>query len=136
MAVTNVVNGDNFIIEVDGTAIAHSTSGSLSISSDLPDATTKDSGGWTENFAGNNSFSGSSDGLVSFVETVGLKDLTALQIAKTVVTIKMTTNVVGQDEYEGEARISDVSIDSPQGAPVTYSLSFDGCGALTQTTIV
>lgn len=136
MAVTNVVNGDIMIIEFDGTALAHTTSNSISISSDLPDATTKDSGGWTENFAGNNSWSGSADGLVSFVEATGAKDLTALAIAKTVVTIKFTTNVVGQDEYEGEARLSDVSIDSPQGAPVTYSLSFEGCGVLTQTTIV
>jgi len=48
MATTGVFNGTNLLLKVEGDTIGHTTSCSLTISHDLPDATTKDSNGFSE----------------------------------------------------------------------------------------
>ena len=45
-------NATDLILKVNGTPIAHSTSATLNINQDLPDATSKDSAGWSENIRG------------------------------------------------------------------------------------
>ena len=70
MATTGVLNGTSLVVLIGTEVIAHATSCSLSVSSDLPDATTKDSGGWNENIAGAKSWSLTTDGLAT-VEGTG-----------------------------------------------------------------
>ena len=48
MPTTSVFNGTNLILTVEGDTLGHTTSCSLSLSNDLPEATTKDSNGFQE----------------------------------------------------------------------------------------
>jgi len=70
MPTTGIFNGTNLVVLVGTEVVAHSTSCSLSVSADLPDATTKSSGGWAEQIAGLRSWSLTTDGLAT-VEPTG-----------------------------------------------------------------
>ena len=63
MPTTSVFNGTNLILTVEGATLGHTTSCSLSLSNDLPEATTKDSNGLQEVIAGVISGEISFDGL-------------------------------------------------------------------------
>ena len=43
MATTGIFNGTNLILKVEGSTLGHTTSCSLNLSNDLPEATSKDS---------------------------------------------------------------------------------------------
>ncbi len=71
MATVGVFNGTNLLLKfaADGgspASIGHSTSCSLSLSNDLPEATTKDSSGYQEVIAGVKSGEISFEGLVAY----------------------------------------------------------------------
>jgi len=52
MPTSGVFNGTNLVLSVEGTNLGHTTSCSLTLSTDLPEATTKDSSGFQEVIAG------------------------------------------------------------------------------------
>ena len=54
MATTGVFNGTDLILKVESTTLGHTTSCTLTLSNDLPDATTKDSSGFSEVIAERN----------------------------------------------------------------------------------
>jgi hypothetical protein len=92
-----LINGTNLTIKVGGVAILKATSASLELSVDLPDATTKDSAGWSEFFAGVRSFTLSSDGLVDYATSASVEtdELVALLIARTAVAVEFSTSTSG-----------------------------------------
>ena len=78
MATTGIFNGTLLVVKIGGVAVAHSTSCSLSVSTDLPDSTTKDSLGWAQQIQGLRSWSVSTDGLAgieSAAAGVNVEDL-------------------------------------------------------------
>ena len=52
MATTGKIDGNNLLIYVQGSAVACTTSASLSMSMSSIDTTCKDSGGWASSIAG------------------------------------------------------------------------------------
>jgi hypothetical protein len=54
MATTGVFNGTNLVLKIEGGTLGHTTSCSLSLSNDLPEATSKDSSGFQQVIAGSN----------------------------------------------------------------------------------
>lgn len=136
MATAGVFNGTSLIVYVGTNVVAHATSCSLSVSADLPDATTKDSGGWAEEIAGLRSWSMTTDGLAVVSGTdYNVEDLYALVSGRTEVTLKFTTNnggtaVVGDAKWTGDAFIESLDMTADMESPVTFSASFKGTGAL------
>ena len=70
---STVFNGTNLLLKAiaDGGTLAtigHTTSCTLSVNQELPDATTKDSSGYAENINGLRSFEISFDGLVDYTD--------------------------------------------------------------------
>ena len=69
MATTGVFSGTDLILKIESTTLGHTTSCSLTLNSDLPEATTKDSNGFQEVIAGVMSGEISFDGLVAYDDT-------------------------------------------------------------------
>lgn len=142
MATTGVFNGTSLVVLVGTEVIAHATSCTLSVSADLPDATTKQSGGWAEEIAGLRSWSLTTDGLAT-VEPTGTNyvvgDLFSALNGRTKVTVKFTTvngstPITGDLYWEGDAFLESLDITADMESPVTYSASFTGTGELSQGT--
>ena len=142
MPTTGIFNGTNLVVLVGAEVIAHSTSCSLSVSADLPDSTTKQSGGWAEEIAGLRSWSLTTDGLAT-VEPTGTSyvvgDIVSALNGRTAVTVKFTTAngstvIAGDLVWSGSAFVESLDITADMESPVTYSASFTGTGVLTQAT--
>jgi len=149
MATTSVFNGTSLVVLIGAEVIAFSTSCSLSIAIDAPDASTKESLGWATEIGGQKSWSLTTDGLATVVPGatatyISTSELTALAVARTAVSVKFTTvdnstvggvtPVTGDSIWSGSAFIESVDITADMENPVTYSVSFKGTGALTQST--
>jgi predicted secreted protein len=140
MPTTGIFNGTNLVVLVGTEVVAHSTSCSLSVSADLPDATTKSSGGWAEEIAGLRSWSLTTDGLATVEPTnvnYSVGDIFSALNGRTAVTVKFTTVtgstlVVGDLAWTGLAFVESLDITADMESPVTYSASFTGTGVLTQ----
>jgi predicted secreted protein len=140
MPTTGIFNGTNLVVLVGTEVVAHSTSCSLSVSADLPDATTKSSGGWAEQIAGLRSWSLTTDGLAT-VEPTGTNyvvgDIFSALNGRQTVTVKFTTvsgstPVNGDLIWYGSAFVESLDITADMESPATYSVSFTGQGQLTQ----
>lgn len=142
MATTGIVNGTSLVVLVGTEVVAHATSCTLTVSTDLPDATTKQSGGWAQEIAGLRSWSLTTDGLAT-VEPTGtdyvVGDIFAALNGRTAVTVKFTTvngstPIVGDLIWSGSAFVESLDITADMESPATYSASFTGTGVLTQAT--
>jgi predicted secreted protein len=146
MATTSVFNGTSLVVLIGTEVIAFATSCSLSIATDAPDASTKQSLGWADEIGGQKSWSLTTDGLATVVPGavatyISTTELSNLAIARTAVTVKFTTvdnstvggvtPVTGDTIYSGSAFIESVDMTADMENPVTYSVSFKGTGALT-----
>jgi predicted secreted protein len=142
MATTGVFNGTQLVVLVGTEVIAHATSCSLSVSADLPDATTKQSGGWAEEIAGLRSWSLTTDGLATVEPTstnYSVGDIFSALNGRTKVTVKFTTAngstpITGDLYWYGDAFVESLDVTADMESPVTYSVSFTGSGLLTQAT--
>jgi predicted secreted protein len=87
------INGTELLIYVDNVAVGGTRTCTFSTNQDLPDATTKDSGGWAEHIKGLRDWSISFDGLYDPTLNYGYKELYELISDRTqVVTMKLQFN--------------------------------------------
>ena len=140
-ATVGLFNGTSLVVLVNGQVLGHSTSCSLSLAIDAPDASTKQSGGWAEEIGGQRSWSVTTDGLSTvapgvLATYVSTDELMILAAARTAVTVMFTTVSSGStvnpgDVYwSGQAFIESVDITADMENAATYSVSFKGTGAL------
>ena len=134
MATTGILNGTALLLYVGGTAVAHCTSHTLSVSMSTRDATTKDSAGWSAALEGLRSWEASGEGLVAFDAAYGYSDLFALITSRAAVTIKLSTEETGDKYLSGSARLTSLEESAGTEESVTFSFSFEGTGALTEYT--
>jgi predicted secreted protein len=142
MATTGVFNGTNLVILVGAEVIAHAKNCSLSVKANLPDASTKDSGGWADHIGGQMSWSLKTDGLATVTPTGAdyvVGDIFTALTDRTTVTVKFTTYngssaILGDLYWAGDAFIESLDMTADMEAPVTFSASFTGNGVLTQAT--
>ena len=144
MATTGVFNGTSLVVLISNQVIAHSTSCSLSLAVDAPDASDKEAAGWAVEIGGQKSWSVTTDGLstvvpgvlASYVSTDELMILAADRVAVTLkfTTVTGTTPTTGDVYWTGNAFIESVDITADMENPVTFSVSFKGTGALTTGT--
>ena len=144
MPTTGVFNGTSLVVLVGTEVVAHATSCSLSFSVDLPESTTKQSGGWVDHIGGAKSWTLTTDGLAtvdpaataSYYTTGELMTAIANRATVTVkfTTVSGTTPVTGDLIWSGSAFIESMEITADMESPVTYSATFTGTGALTQAT--
>jgi TP901-1 family phage major tail protein len=111
------------------TKIAGQRGGKLNRSSDTIDTTTKDSEGWKEADYGLKEWSIDADGLLTEDDT-GYQKLEECFMSGTKVKIQLQT--AAENKYSGMALITDFPIDAPYNDDATYSVKFQGNGALSK----
>ena len=137
------IKGQNLRVMVGGKCIAMSTSAQFHISAQLEDSSTKDStGDWQEQEVVGLSWDASCDALVTLTDngTNGelATDLMSVMINKTPVTLTFdqtagTNNRTGQNatiKRSGSAYISDIQITAQNRQNSTFTVQFQGTGAL------
>jgi len=141
-----VVNGTDLLLSMNGAVVAHAKSHTISVSTDMRDTTSKSSAGWKEQAKGRFSWNAKVDGLVSY--EAGLCNYSSLMTAMlagvevTITSIDNTggtivgglvTPLAGAAKYTGNAIITNVELSAGDGENVTFSVSFEGTGALVPT---
>ena len=136
MATTGIMNGTLSTLTVGGTSIAHLTSTEFGFEMETRDASSKDSGGDKDVLEGMKSFSGSGSGFFAEDAAFGFTDLFASYTARTPVTIIWGTAVVGDKTYSGSCYITSLTRSEPVEDSITFDVSFEGTGAVTEATNV
>lgn len=134
MATTGTFNGTNLILKVEDTAVGHTTSCTLTLSNDLPEATTKDSSGFQEVIAGVMSGEISFEGLVAYDDTANAIEMADYLLARTQITCVFGTAESGDDVYTAEGFLSSVEMSAEMESPVSYSGSITLTGSITKST--
>jgi hypothetical protein len=134
MATTGVFNATNLILKIESNTLGHSTSATLSLSNDLPEATTKDSSGFQEVIAGVISGEISFEGLVAYDDTLNATELNDYLLARTQLTAVFGTTTSGDDVYTAEGFLSSVENTADMESPASYSGSITLTGSITKST--
>jgi predicted secreted protein len=126
------INGTDLLLYVGPAPIAHSTSATLTIDVDLPDATTKDNAGWSDHVAGVRNWSIDFDGLVDYAASYGVEELFNNIKNKDRVTVYFTTdNKDGTFKfYTGLASCSNLTQTADMEQPVSFSGTLTGITTL------
>jgi predicted secreted protein len=128
-----ILNGTLAKIQVGGVTVAHLTSNSLTFDMATRDASSKDSAGWKQSLEGQRSFSGSGEGFFAEDATFGYTDLYNAYVTRNIVVVTWTTSNVGDYEYAGNCFITSLGKTDGLEESSTFTVSFEGTGAVTQT---
>ena len=131
-----ILNGTVFLLSIGGTALPDQTEGSISISMETRDITTKDSAGYRELLEGVRSGTISVSGLVDDDGAGGAGGVLFADLNSR----SAQTLVFGFDEatddynYSCSAFCTSLEISAATEDNVTYSATFEITGAITETT--
>ena len=136
MATTGIMNGTLLGVYAGSTLIAHATEGSISLSMDTRDATTKDSSGTRDILEATKSGTISVSALYAEDATYGVDDLMTAWSGRTALTVKFSTEVSGDHYWSASAYVTSLEVNAGMEDNVTYSATFELTGAITYTTVV
>ena len=135
MANTGVNNATIIGVYISGTLISKGKGHTLSIGNDTFDITTKDSNGWRELKPGLRNWTISGEFLFAEDSTYGFTDLFAVLNGRTSVAVKFTSNTSGDKYYHGSCFITSLEMGADMEDAQTFSATFEGTGALTESTL-
>jgi TP901-1 family phage major tail protein len=132
-----VFDGDLLLYIGEGVTkkpIAYCKTASISVNMNTKEIVTKESGIWNEKINGRLSWSGSADGMYCIISEATNKTTEQLFDALTARTaVDIVFGKEGTTEtYTGHALITSLEISSGADEIPTYSMSFEGTGALTK----
>ena len=137
------LNGTELGVYAAGTLIAYSTNCTLNINQSLRSTSSKESAGWEENMEGMRNWDVSCDALYAWLDPSGsaISNETLSEIftgylstrASFTLTFGVTSSGTGDTKYTGTAWLTSASLTAPLEDTATFSVSFQGSGALTQT---
>ena len=145
------INGSNVVIWLDyltpsttpdaADKVLFTTNCTLSITHDLPDATTKDSDGWAEHISGLRSWEVTVDGLTDFGGMAGDNLYNLWQLISARKTDARMIFAVDEDDdrsasayFYGEVSLANLELTNEMEATASFSGTLTGNGALTTTT--
>ena len=124
----SAIKGLDVLIKVGTTVVGGQRNASVEMSAETIDTTVKSTGGWAAKIPGIKSWTSSCDG-VYFLNDAGL---TAAQTAFMNGTeVKLEFSKASGLAYSGQAVITSMSVEAGQEDVVSYTISFEGTGALT-----
>ena len=135
-ALSGTAIGKQFLVYVDGTAIAHTTDCTLNVTKDMIPAVSKDTTNQTREkypHAGESSIDFA--GLYVFAAAYGPSDLFAILIAGTACNIKFSPNNSDNKYFHGNGYLTSLSVSAPDGDNVTFSGSWECDGTLSESTL-
>ena len=125
------MNGTLLGVYSAGTLIAHATEGSISLSMDTRDATTKDSSGTRDLLEATKSGTISVSALYAEDAAYGVQELMTAWSARTALTVKFSTEVSGDYYWSASAYVTSLEVNSGMEDNVSYSATFELTGAIT-----
>lgn len=134
MATTGVFNGTDLILKVEGAVVGHTTSCSLSLSMDTPEATTKDSNGFSEYIGGVKGGEVSFEGLVAYDDDSNAIEMADFLLSRTILTCVFGTAESGDAIYTAEGFLTSVEMSAEMESAVSYSGSITLTGAIVKST--
>jgi predicted secreted protein len=139
-ATPGIINATDFKIYIDTTvggsrSVAHSTSVSFQVQTDMMDATNKDSAGWDESIPGKQSWNANGDFYYDQSPegtTNGVVQLWNAWAAKSKVKVRFRLGVMntGDHYYEGDAFIESLDVSAGVEENVSYTISLKGTGPI------
>ena len=124
----SAIKGLDVLIKVGSQVVGGQRNASLEMSAETIDTTVKTTGGWASKIPGMKSWTSSCDG-VYFLDDAGLEAAQTAFINGTAVQL-VFSNSEGL-AYSGQAVITSMSVEAGQEDVVSYTISFEGTGALT-----
>ncbi len=140
-----ILNGTNIRVYDSSTNIlvAYAQNGSINLNLSLREITNKQSAGWKESLESSRDWTIDLDGAYAWTDasgsalTNGADDLALSNIItnRTALTIRFgnTGGATADTYYEGSAFLTSFSVSAGTEDTATYSMSFEGTRALTQT---
>ena len=122
------IKGLDVLIKVGSQVVGGQRNASLEMSAETIDTTVKSTGGWAAKIPGIKSWTSSCDG-VYFVDDAGLEAAQAAFMNGTEVKLDFSNS--NGLAYSGQAVITSMSVEAGQEDIVSYTISFEGTGALT-----
>ena len=129
------INGTLFLlylyIDDQWQHIGSTTTTSLEITQDTPDATTKDSNGWAENIPGIRSGSGSFGQLYDPTNTLSVTDIFKLISERKTALLKISQDPIlaqGSEYFQFEANLTNLAMNFDMEQPVGVEGSFNSTG--------
>lgn len=130
------MNGTLLGVYSASTLIAHATEGSISLSMDTRDATTKDSSGTRDLLEATKSGTISVSALYAEDAAYGVQELMTAWSARTALTVKFSTEVSGDYYWSASAYVTSLEVNSGMEDNVSYSATFELTGAITYDQVV
>ena len=138
-----ILNGTDIKVYNAGTLIAFATSGTININHSPRSTSNKEDGGWESALEGYRSFDVSVDAMYAWLDASGsaisnttLSELYTNYIhtrTSFTITFGSTGSTAGDTKYTGTVFMTSASLTAPNEDSATFSASFQGTGALTQT---
>ena len=122
------IKGLDVLIKVGSQVVGGQRNASLEMSAETIDTTVKSTGGWASKIPGIKSWTSSCDG-VYFVDDAGLEAAQTAFMNGTAVSLEFSNS--NGLTYSGQAVITSMSVEAGQEDIVSYTISFEGTGALT-----
>ena len=122
------IKGLDVLIKVGSQVVGGQRNASLEMSAETIDTTVKTTGGWASKIPGIKSWTSSCDG-VYFLDDAGLEAAQTAFMNGTAVSLEFS-NSSGLS-YSGQAVITSMAVEAGQEDIVSYTISFEGTGALT-----
>jgi len=130
------LNGTLYAFNADGDNIASCTSTSVSFNLDLPDTTTKGSGGYAEHLGGLRSGEGSFDALYDTSDTYSAAEIFDQLDARTsIACMLLAEGESGTIAFDFEASFSSLEFNTEMEQPVSLSGSFTINGTFSRRAI-
>ena len=124
----SAIKGLDVLIKVGSQVVGGQRNASLEMSAETIDTTVKTTGGWAAKIPGMKSWTSSCDG-VYFLDDAGLEAAQTAFMNGTAVQLDFS-NSSGL-AYSGQAVITSMAVEAGQEDIVSYTISFEGTGALT-----
>ena len=124
----SAIKGLDVLIKVGSQVVGGQRNASLEMSAETIDTTVKSTGGWASKIPGIKSWTSSCDG-VYFLDDAGLEAAQTAFMNGTAVQLEFSKGV--ELVYSGQAVITSMSVEAGQEDVVSYTISFEGTGALT-----
>ena len=124
----SAIKGLDVLIKVGSQVVGGQRNASVEMSAETIDTTVKTTGGWASKIPGIKSWTSSCDG-VYFVDDAGLEAAQTAFMNGTAVSLEFSNS--NGLSYSGQAVITSMAVEAGQEDIVSYTISFEGTGALT-----
>jgi len=133
MASSTPFNATNVGIYVSGDLVAYARSGSFSVNIAEIDTTSKDNSGWQNNILGMRDWTMEVEAIMTLDASSSLDAVFDLATGRTSCNIKFSSETSSDNYYHGTAYVTSLTANAPMEDVGTWSATFKGSGALTQT---